>query len=206
MAIPGSATYKATALSEGLATRSTAPSAQSVPPEAIHGPDWVAQDPRSVTFTVADPHAKTSSLGMVAMQAAPELAPVIAELTPDSASVPGPDFDLVVRGENFSEESVINWNGGDEPTEFVSAEELRTLVKPSTVQTPLPFTLPVCVKTGQLSSGILSFTFAEAEPEAAKSRHEISKAGHEISKAGHEISKAGDEKPPHVKVQPKHRR
>lgn len=87
------------------------------------------------------------------------VAPTIEGLNPDSASVPGPDFYLEVNGAGFQMFSIINWNGGDEPTEFVNPGKLRTLVKPSTIEAELPFSLPVYVRNGDLKSNVAQFTF-----------------------------------------------
>lgn len=88
-------------------------------------------------------------------------------LNPAELEVPGPDYQVVVHGTGYTAESIINWNGGDEVTEFVSDIKLRTLVKPSTVQAPLPFELPVYVRNGEVQSNVAIFTFtAAAEQEA----------------------------------------
>jgi hypothetical protein len=110
------------------------------PAESIHGEDWPVAE-----------------------------APVLHGLNPATLTVPGADYPVTVHGEGFTEASVINWNGGDEETDYISQTQLRTLVKPSTVQAPLPFTLPVYVHHGNIASNVLAFTFiAEAPPEEPK--------------------------------------
>lgn len=91
-----------------------------------------------------------------------ENAPLLASLDPESMNVPGPDAPILVIGSGFTEESVIVWNGSDEETEFVSATKVRTTVKVSTVEAPLPFTLPVQVRNGEAESNELQFTFTQA--------------------------------------------
>lgn len=91
-----------------------------------------------------------------------ENAPLVASLDPESMNVPGPDAPILVIGSGFTEESVIIWNGGDEETEFVSPTKVRTTVKVSTVEAPLPFTLPVQVRNEDQVSNALQFTFTEA--------------------------------------------
>jgi hypothetical protein len=88
--------------------------------------------------------------------------PAISALNPASLEAPGPDSEMVVTGTGFTASTVINWNGGDEPTDFVSATEVKTTVRPSTVQAPLPFTLRVCVHNAGVKSNVLDFTFTEA--------------------------------------------
>ena len=121
--------------------------------------------PAAVSFDQALATA-WESLGKTAAfiteQAAMAVAPVLVSLTPDTLPAPGPDSQVVFNGTGFNENTVINWNGGDEVTEFVSETELRTVVKPSTVEAPLPFTLPVYVRHGEVQSNVLEFTFTEA--------------------------------------------
>lgn len=118
---------------------------------------------------LVDAGARTSSLG-VAAQAVPEPDPnpVIESLSPDTLPVPGADHELSVLGSGFTEESIIVWNNGEEPTEYVDEGTLKTIVKPSTVQAPLPFTLPVYVRNEDLQSNAVSFTFTQAEAKGAK--------------------------------------
>lgn len=87
--------------------------------------------------------------------------PVLSALEPAQLSVGAPDTTVLVKGSGFTAESVIIWNGGEEVTNFGDAETLSTLVKPSTVSPdlPLPFSLPVKVKTGALESSELQFSF-----------------------------------------------
>lgn len=64
--------------------------------------------------------------------AKPSDVPVLTALVPDKAFVGGPDFDIQVVGENFTADSKIIWNGGEEPTTFVSPTLLTTGVQPGT--------------------------------------------------------------------------
>lgn len=96
-----------------------------------------------------------------AFAAAASTAPILVSLVPAELSVPGEDSEIVVSGTGFNAQSVISWNGGDEATDFISDTELRTTVKPSTVQAPLPFSLPVYVHHAGLQSNTLQFTFTE---------------------------------------------
>jgi hypothetical protein len=89
--------------------------------------------------------------------------PVLTSVAPASLGVPGADATVAFTGTGFNESTVVNWNGGDEPTEFISKTEVRTVVKPSTVEAPLPFTLPVYVHNGGVASNVLEFTFTAAE-------------------------------------------
>ena len=90
---------------------------------------------------------------------------VLTSLEPAELSVSAPDTTVLVKGENFTEESVIVWNNGDEPTTFGDPTSLSTMVKPSTVDpgVPLPFSVPVKVRTGEKETAELPFTFVAAQ-------------------------------------------
>jgi hypothetical protein len=128
-------------------TKDTTISDDAVAPEVVEGPDW------------------------------PKEAPVLISLEPESLAVPGPDSEVVITGTGFTQESIIVWNHGDELTEFVNETELKTLVKPSTVEAPLPFTLPVQVRNGNQTSEPLEFTFVAEEPVAREEEEEDSHHG-----------------------------
>jgi hypothetical protein len=96
--------------------------------------------------------------------------PVLVGLEPATLEVPGEDTEVVCVGTGFSEHTVINWNGGDEATDFIDIEHIKTTVKPSTVQAPLPFTLTVYVHHGGTSSNALDFTFTEPAEEKRRER------------------------------------
>lgn len=87
--------------------------------------------------------------------------PVLSALEPNTLSVNAPDTTMLCKGSGFTAQSKIIWNGGEEPTNFGDGSTVSTLVKPSTVDpgVPLPFTLPVLVRTGELETSPLDFTF-----------------------------------------------
>jgi N-acetylneuraminic acid mutarotase len=59
---------------------------------------------------------------------APNPVPLIAALSPSSATAGGPDFTLTVQGSNFISGSVVRWNGSDMTTVFVSGSTLTVSV------------------------------------------------------------------------------
>src|SRR5712691_1265025 len=85
--------------------------------------------------------------------------PVLAALSPSSATAGGAGFTLTVTGANFVAPSVVRWNGLDRTTTFVSSTELRAAISSSDITTagttqitvfnPLP---------GGGTSGALTFT------------------------------------------------
>ena len=85
--------------------------------------------------------------------------PVLSSLEPDTLPVWAQDTEVFWKGSNFTEASMIVWNNGEEPTKFIDASTLSTIVKPSTVQAPLPYTLETYVRTGDKETAKLSFTF-----------------------------------------------
>ena len=73
----------------------------------------------------------------------PVTVPEVTSLSPASAAIGDPYFDIHVHGTDFTPESKIVFNGFEEPTVFVSATELTT-----GVNMPLwlaPVTVPVSV-------------------------------------------------------------
>jgi len=87
----------------------------------------------------------------------PQEPPVLDSLTPTGAVVGDPDLVLTLTGSNFTEGSVIVFNGGDEITTYVSPTSLTTGVKPSLVGAPI--TVPVEVRDSGGRSNSLNFAF-----------------------------------------------
>jgi len=87
---------------------------------------------------------------------------VVAEVTslsPDTAIIGDPSFDIHVMGTGFKSNSVIVFNGFEEPTTVVSATELTT-----GVNMPLwlaPAVVPVGVGTDGVLSNLMDFTFTD---------------------------------------------
>jgi hypothetical protein len=103
-------------------------------------------------------HAGAAKLRDAAAEA-PTVPLVATSLSPSQATIGDPDVEMRVTGEGFTAACVITFNGGDEPTTFVSETAVSTIVKPSTATTP--GTYPVTVKRGAEQSAPLGFTFAE---------------------------------------------
>lgn len=95
------------------------------------------------------------------------LRPKLYSLDPASAEVGGDDFVLSLVGNYFTPDSVIVFNGGDEPTTKENDGLLTTIVRPSTASGPI--TVPILVRTGEFETDPLNFSFVEAvvppEPE-----------------------------------------
>ena len=87
-----------------------------------------------------------------------QLAPQITALEPASASITDADFEGHIRGLNFTEDTVIIWNGAEEPTRFVDSTDIWTIVVPSVVTSPTTVSVYVRNADGQVS-GIVPFTW-----------------------------------------------
>jgi hypothetical protein len=90
----------------------------------------------------------------------------LTSLDPSEAAIGDPDVTLTVTGTNFKDGAQIVFNGGPEPTTFVSDTELTTVVKPSTAGVAGTFPVTV-VQQGFTVEPPLEFTFTEP---AARSR------------------------------------
>jgi hypothetical protein len=73
----------------------------------------------------------------------PPVPAVLTSLVPPSAKLGDPSFTLHVHGTGFRPDSVILWNGGQEPTTYVSPTELTTGVNMATAEVALA--IPVAV-------------------------------------------------------------
>jgi hypothetical protein len=97
-----------------------------------------------------------AALQYILTGAAP-VAPTVTSLSPATAVIGDPVFDIHVHGTGFNASSIITFNGLDEPTTFVSETELTT-----GINMPLwvsPAVVPVAVKNGDLVSEPLDFEF-----------------------------------------------
>lgn len=84
--------------------------------------------------------------------------PVITGYDPYECMIGDPDFQLVITGENFFNDSVIHFAGHDEPTTFdAEAKTLSTGVKPSLWAEPA--TVQVQIKNGPEISDPVEFAF-----------------------------------------------
>jgi len=95
--------------------------------------------------------------------------PDLLDIDPDMATIGDADLTLTCTGEDFTPDSVIVFNGGDEATTFVNETTLTTTVKPSTATVAGEF--PVAVRNAIGESEPLSFEFVEpARAATAKAR------------------------------------
>jgi predicted flap endonuclease-1-like 5' DNA nuclease len=109
------------------------------------------------------PRHITVLTSVVHYRAVREQPMALESLNPASAVQGGPDLTLTCAGKGFVEGDTIVFNGGVEPTEFVSDTALTTTVKPLTVTTPGSYPVLVRSPTG-VETDALDFTFDPAEP------------------------------------------
>ena len=118
-------------------------------------------------FTASINEPQTVSLPLPDNVTVPE--PVIDGLEPGYATVGGEDLTLVISGDNFFADSVINFAGQDEPSTFdATAKTLSTIVKPSLWAEPV--IVDVVIKNGPVSSGPAAFEFAAPAGRSRKGK------------------------------------
>jgi hypothetical protein len=117
--------------------------------------------------------------------------PVLTALEPAEAAITDPDFEGHIRGTGFTEGTVIVWNNADEPTTFVDATDVWTLVVPSAVTAPTVLDVYVRNADGQVSN-VLPFTWtagAEAQSaEAAQVDGSATSADEEFDPSEHTVA------------------
>lgn len=86
--------------------------------------------------------------------------PTITALVPASVALGAPNFTVHVTGTGFTPDSVIVWNGYDEPTTVVNSTDVTTGVNMAVWLAPA--TVPVAVRAGGQLSAPVSFTFTAA--------------------------------------------
>ncbi len=127
----------------------------------------------NLSGTVRKPGAVNYSGGV---KAAPfGSVPYVHFLEPSFAETGGAPLTLHVRGVGFQNGDKIIFNGGEEPTVFVSATELTTGVDPSTAS-PGTRAVPIQVKRGALApSRAVEFAFVDTpgDPEVPSGGGEV---------------------------------
>ena len=74
----------------------------------------------ALTFTITQP---------------PHLVPTLSAISPSSATAGGASFALTVNGSNFISSSVMQWNGSNRTTTFVSSSQLTAAIPASDIAT-----------------------------------------------------------------------
>jgi hypothetical protein len=71
-----------------------------------------------------------------ATPAQPGVVPVITELSPGDANAGSPAFTLTVNGSSFSAGAIVNFNGVEQATTYVTAKQLAAMIPASAIATP----------------------------------------------------------------------
>lgn len=84
----------------------------------------------NITIAVVNPApgGGTSAARIFRVSSQPNPTPIVLSLTPSSTIAGSAAFTLVVGGENFVPNAVVNWNGSPRTTLFVSGIELRAQI------------------------------------------------------------------------------
>jgi hypothetical protein len=96
-------------------------------------------------------------------------APAVTALTPATAVAgDATDITMIVEGDGFTPASVIRFNGLDEPTTFIDASQVSTVVKPSLFVVPAD--CPVTVRNGAAISNAQTFSFTASAQRSKRDK------------------------------------
>lgn len=87
--------------------------------------------------------------------------PVVTSLSPNTVVLGSPNFDVLVNGSGFTAESVIVFNGFDEPTTLVSPTQVKTGVNMAVWAAPAVVPIMVRSASGVLSNA-MNFSFTSS--------------------------------------------
>jgi hypothetical protein len=120
-------------------------------------------DPAMVSITVLDQATKRLSSG-VSFPITNAKPPKIQSLDPKSVSAGDAAFTLTITGENFSEDSVVEWNGAERATTFVSSTKIQAAISAADIATAGAVTITVAETVSGTTSNSVPFTIAAAAP------------------------------------------
>jgi hypothetical protein len=87
--------------------------------------DIATVGPKSVTVSTPAPGGGTSGMATLNVN---NPTPTLTSISPTTLSAGGPAFTLTVTGSGFVPASVVQWNGGNRTTTFVSATQLTASI------------------------------------------------------------------------------
>ncbi len=118
--------------------------------------------PGTALVQVANPGAETSNSLPFEIASQPPPTPIIQTVTPSSTVAGSSGFELQLYGYNFLPNSLIQWNGTDRFTTFLSAAHLSAAILASDLA--IPGIVELTVRTSGVVSSPYSFTIASSEP------------------------------------------
>jgi len=92
--------------------------------------------------------------GLIALKKLTTYHPTITGLSPSSASVGGPSFMLTVYGNNFTNDSMVKWNGSSRSTTYVSGNQLTATIWESDLSVPGTANVTVQNPSSDISNGM----------------------------------------------------
>jgi IPT/TIG domain len=147
-----STTLTATVPASDIATPGTVPVSVQVPGSAVSG----------TSSTSASTTTEVSNIVNFTINPAPGPLPVISSISASTTSMTSTPacsssgFTLSVGGTNFTNDSVVNWNGPARATSFVSSTQLTALILAT--DAAFPGTAGVSVSTASGASNTMPFT------------------------------------------------
>lgn len=125
--------------------------------------------------------------------------PVLTSLNPNTILLGSPSFDIIVHGSGFTQESVIVFNGFEEPTTYISASEVSTGVNMDVWAAPAVVPVGVVDSRGSLSNTI-NFTFGAArsavtlkrDVESSLKEHGLALHSIKETYSGHDLDEKSD--------------
>lgn len=125
------------------------------------------------------------------------VVPEVTSISPSSATIGDPSFTLHVNGTGFTSGSQIVWNGGVEPTMYVSATELTTEVNMATATTAGDVPVAVLSEDDVLSPTV-TFTLNDT-PEVLRAKAEADKKAKALQAANEKAQREAAEKAANLK-------
>ncbi|HST60350.1 MAG TPA: IPT/TIG domain-containing protein [Longimicrobium sp.] len=90
--------------------------------------------------------------------------PVITSVSPSTVVMYEPDFILTVNGSGFVPESLVQWDGSDRNTTFVSETELTALIPATDVEEGMAAQVSVFDRRANIQSNVRTVMFASPAP------------------------------------------
>jgi len=146
------------------AARATTPASSTQLAAAIPSTDVATAGTASVTVasSAGMSNALTFTIGGGGID---NPVPMATSLTPPTAAAGGAAFTLTVTGSNFVSASVVQWNGSDRPTTFVSGTQLSASIGAADLATAGTAAVRVVTPApGGGASSTLTFTITNDNP------------------------------------------
>jgi outer membrane protein assembly factor BamB len=117
----------------------------------------------------------TDGKSSAALQFTVQPAPIITQLSPNSATAGAAGFVLAVFGNNFTGQSVVNWGGSPRSTSYGSTSQVTAQI--SAADIAAVGTIAVTVKTQEVSSAPSNFTILPAVEISSVTPSTVSSGG-----------------------------